>query len=90
MAVESAFGIWKGRFRMLQGAMNQETPRGAADFVVATLVVHNLMIFFQDTARIAHFVEQEEHVEVDMYDHDINQRKIGILKRNGLAALICQ
>lgn len=46
MAVESMFDIWKGRFRMLQGVPNQEIPRTAAQFVVATIVLHNLMVPF--------------------------------------------
>ncbi|GMF55204.1 unnamed protein product [Phytophthora fragariaefolia] len=91
IAVERTFGFWKGRFRNQQTPMSQATPCHAADFIVATMVLHNLMIRFRDRTRISLFVDNEDIHEFDMDDlHDGNKRDIGIFKRNAIADLICK
>ncbi|KAJ8564263.1 hypothetical protein ON010_g7085 [Phytophthora cinnamomi] len=75
--VESAFGIWKGRIRMLQGVMSQETPHASADFVVATVVLDNLMVFYRNSASIPRFVEDEVDVINTDEIQDARQREIG-------------
>ncbi|KAE9021496.1 hypothetical protein PF005_g1218 [Phytophthora fragariae] len=90
VVVESTFGLWKGRFRMLQGVLNQETPRTAAKFVVATMVLHNVMIFFQDSSKIRLYMAQddeEEAAEDEIIPRHL--RQFGKAKRNAIATLIC-
>ncbi|KAG6942246.1 hypothetical protein JG688_00018236 [Phytophthora aleatoria] len=90
MPVESTFGIWKGRFRMLQCVLSQETPRCAAQVVVATIVLHNLMTKYRDPANIALYVEAEDDDDFSFDDTvPITQREIGITKRNAISSLIC-
>ncbi|ETO83913.1 hypothetical protein F444_02141 [Phytophthora nicotianae P1976] len=87
---ESTFGIWKGRFRMVQGMMSQETPRGAAEFLVAIIVQHNLMILYRDTACITLFVEGDNNDDAfNVEDFTCDQRRVGIFKRNATASHSC-
>ncbi|GMF43792.1 unnamed protein product [Phytophthora fragariaefolia] len=64
----NTFGIWKGRFRILQIPMSQATPHDAADFIVATMVLYNLMRF-RDSTRISLFDDDEDIHEFDMDDY---------------------
>ncbi|KAG6955275.1 hypothetical protein JG688_00011943 [Phytophthora aleatoria] len=90
MPVESTFGMWKGRFRMLQGVFNQETPRCAAQFVVAIIELHNLMTKYRDTANTALYVEAKDDDDFSFDDTvQITQREIGIAKRYAISSLIC-
>ncbi|KAG6950098.1 hypothetical protein JG687_00014447 [Phytophthora cactorum] len=89
MPVESTFGLWKGRFQILQGVMNQETPPSSAHFVVATVVLHNLMILYNDDVEISQFIE-EDGTSVDFNGvMSTNLRQIGVVYRNAIASLIC-
>ncbi|EEY63735.1 uncharacterized protein PITG_02218 [Phytophthora infestans T30-4] len=91
MAVECTFGRWKGRFRMLQCALSQETARRSANFVVATVVLHNLMKIYRDSAQFPLFRERgNENAAADDDIPSINLRNIGLLKRNAIAKIICR
>ncbi|ETN04008.1 hypothetical protein PPTG_23681 [Phytophthora nicotianae INRA-310] len=89
MAVESTFGVWKGRFRILQCPLNQETPREASDVIVATIVLHNLFISFRDAAVIPRYVEEDDdEINFDDTTCSSRQRDVAIPKRNAIASFL--
>src|SRR4051812_17050550 len=44
IAVEIAFGMLKGRWRILKRTLNIETPASRARTIIACMVIHNLTI----------------------------------------------
>ncbi|EEY60844.1 uncharacterized protein PITG_13589 [Phytophthora infestans T30-4] len=89
MVVESTFGHWKGRFKILQCTLNQDTPRDASDVIVATIVLHNLIISFRDAAAIPRYVEEDDDELVfDDTTCSSRQRDVAVAKRNAIANLL--
>ena len=94
MAVEGTFGIWKDRFRMLQGTMQAKTIAVAADMVTATMVLHNLFAACDDDTEIPLFVEdsQDDINSVSGSQDqvgDTSSRQIARAKRDAIAEVIC-
>ncbi|KAF4141558.1 DDE superfamily endonuclease [Phytophthora infestans] len=61
MAVECTFGLWKGRLRVLQTVMDENTLIKTMHVVMATIVLHNLMLDLNDDTQITSFVETSEN-----------------------------
>lgn len=92
MAVECTFGLWKGRFRVLQTVMDEKTIVKTKRVVMATIVLHNWMLALRDTTRITPYVESTEYEASEIDDHSASAtmlRKIGKQKRDGIASIIC-
>ncbi|KAF4134147.1 DDE superfamily endonuclease [Phytophthora infestans] len=48
MAVECAFGLWKGRFRIVNCCLNTKAVEKAVDIIAATMVLHNILLDIKD------------------------------------------
>ncbi|KAF4032365.1 DDE superfamily endonuclease [Phytophthora infestans] len=69
MAVECTFGLWKGRFRVLQTVMDEKTIVMTKRVAMATIVFHNWMLALRDTTRITPYVESTEYEASEIDDH---------------------
>ena len=61
--VEQAFGLYKGKFRIFQAPLCQESPHAMAQIIDATMILHNWFIDLNDTDDI--FIEQWMHIGGD-------------------------
>ncbi|ETP06417.1 hypothetical protein F441_17195 [Phytophthora nicotianae CJ01A1] len=93
MAIECTFGLWKGRFRVLQAVMDEKTLIKTMHVVMATIVFHNLVLDLNDDTQTTSFVETSENEMVvvdERYTADATIFcKVGKEKRNGIADIIC-
>eukprot|EP00644_Phytophthora_capsici_P015982 jgi/Phyca11/122795/e_gw1.49.217.1 len=63
MAVECAFGLWKGRFRIVNCCLNTKTVEKAVDIIAATMVLHNILLDIKDDTS---FEEEEiSNINID-------------------------
>ena len=81
MSVECAFGLWKGRFRILCKKMNEKSIEKTGDIIAATIVLHNLLILMEDDTTVEIFEEPitmctEEEEEIDNNKYDGNDKNI--------------
>jgi hypothetical protein len=93
MAVECTFGLWKGRFRVLQTVMDEKSLGKTKHVIMATIVLHNLMLGLRDDTPITPFSEPHEE-EDNCFDSEATitagmMRNIGKQKRDGIANVIC-
>ena len=90
MSVECAFGLWKGRFRILTTRMNEKTVAKTCDVICATIVLHNLLISLYDDTVVIHDDESDSaSIQMDGPEETQTQLgKIARLKRKYISALI--
>ena len=85
IVVERAFGLLKGRWRVLKRTLNMKTPQSAARTIVAAMVLHNLTIDCGDTVSFPPadigdpFLSQHVHVN---YRNRAAEREAAIIKRD--------
>ena len=53
IVIERAFGLLKGRWRILKRALNMKKPETAAQTIVACLILHNLTMDFGDRVALS-------------------------------------
>ncbi|GMF30338.1 unnamed protein product [Phytophthora fragariaefolia] len=98
MAIEGAFGLLKERFRILKKPLEERTPSASVRIIVACMVLHNLLIDFQDTAPVSvGLVNAEDETEEEVrevqrrYTRDQKLRtKLGQQKRDDIAKMFAR
>ncbi|EGZ22048.1 hypothetical protein PHYSODRAFT_490505, partial [Phytophthora sojae] len=93
IVVECAFGRLKNRFRILLSKLQQKTSRGVCRVIVASVVLHNLLILVQDSQRIDGrdplLVDAPRIVHEDATDPELPiSHAQGVAKRNGIADIL--
>eukprot|EP00644_Phytophthora_capsici_P002196 jgi/Phyca11/114774/e_gw1.27.507.1 len=91
MVIEGAFGLLKERFRILKKPLEERTPRASVRVVVACLVLHNLLIDFQDTTNFelsgAYNSGDEERIHQSQTSREKKLKsRLGCQKRDDIAA----
>lgn len=75
IVIERTFGILKARFRIFKSPLNQKTEEGKANMIIATLVLHNMLVELNDVTVDINasdlideetvFVGDEEHTTIE-------------------------
>lgn len=91
MVIEGAFGLLKERFNILKKPLEERTPRASVRVVVACLVLHNLLIDFQDTTNFelsgAYNSGDEERIHQSQTNREKKLKsRLGCQKRDDIAA----
>ncbi|POM79085.1 hypothetical protein PHPALM_3309 [Phytophthora palmivora] len=66
VAVECAFGLWKGRFRIVNCCINTKCVKKAVGIVTATMVLHNILLGLKDDTSL----EDEDDMRVSFKEEE--------------------
>lgn len=86
--IENTFGLLKSRFRQLQRLEFQAVLK-SAKFIVACCTLHNLCIDYNDVIDLEDvFNEDANNNAGGDFDHDIELRRAGEIKRDRICAFL--
>lgn len=86
--VECAFGIWKNRWRILQGPLRNPSNDAIAHLVVACMTLHNMLIDAKDTTHIIPIDPDFGHQERSFGRGEDVDKALGSMKRDNIAWML--